>query len=117
MGVACRKDILLVAAAAPALDPEHGVAVLGLHQEAELHLQLLRAAGEVEDFLRLRGQVLQLRAQTGERLLQSQKLVAIFFHELTPVFEGEAAVALGQQREEEQGPLAHALQRARKRGR
>ena len=112
-----QENILLVASAAPALDPEHGVAVFGFHQEAELHLQFLRAPGEVEDFLRLGRQVLQLRTQAGERLLQSQKLVAVFFHELAPVFEGETAVALRQQREEEQRPLAQALQRARERRR
>src|SRR6185437_5383227 len=116
-GSGLQENILFVAAAAPALDPENGVAVLGLHQEAELHLQLLRAAGEVEDFLRLGGQVLQFRTQTGKRLLQPQKLVAILFHEFAPVFEREASVARGQQREEEHSPLAHALQRARKRGR
>ena len=65
MGVACRKTFCLSRPAAPALDPENGVAVLGFHQEAELHLQLLRAPGEVENFLRLGGQVLQFRTQAG----------------------------------------------------
>ena len=48
-----QENILLVAAAAPALDPEDGVAIFRFHQEAKLHLQLLRAPGKVEDFFRL----------------------------------------------------------------
>ena len=50
-----------------------------------------------------------------QRLLQSQKLVAVFFQELAPVLEREASVARRQQSEEEQRPLAQALQRARQR--
>ena len=112
MGVACRKTFSSISSAAPALDPEHGVAVFGFHQEAELHLQLLRAPREVENFLGLRWQVLQFRSQAGERLLQSQELVAVFFHELAPVLECETALARRQQGKEEHRPLTHALQRA-----
>ena len=67
-----QEDILpLSRAAAPALDPEHGVAVFRLHQEAKLHLQFLRAPGEVEDLFRLRRQVLEFGTQAGKRLLQA----------------------------------------------
>ena len=75
-GRGLQENILLVAAAAPALDPENGVAVLQFHQEAELHSNLLVAAGKVEDLLQLKA-LLQFRTQAGSALLQSQKFVAI----------------------------------------
>ena len=59
------KNVMLVASAAPAFDPEDRVAVFGFHQEAELHLQLLGAPGEVENFFRLGRQILQLRCRGG----------------------------------------------------
>ena len=107
------KNILPVTAAAPSLDPEDGITIFRFHQEGELYLQFLRAPGEVEDFLRLCGQILQIGTQSGERLLQSQEFVAVFLHQLTPVFESETAIAGRQQGKEERRPLAQALQRAR----
>ena len=41
-----------------------------------------------------------VRTQPGKRLLQSQEFIAVFFQELAPAFEGETAIALGQQGKE-----------------
>ncbi len=49
--------------------------------------------------------------------MQSEKFVAVFFHELAPIFETEAAITLGEERKEERRPLANALQRTRHRRR
>ena len=104
------QENILVAPAPPALDPENRVAVLGLHQKPS------RTCNSCARRAKLKTSpawwVGSPTEPAGSVPAASQKLVAVFFHELAPVFEGETALALGQQREEEQGPLTHALQRA-----
>src|SRR5512146_3009302 len=98
--------MLLFAAGAPALDPEYGVGILMLENEAELDVQFLRPAGKRKSFLRFRWHVLDLRCNANQRLLNSEKFIPIFFQELVAVLKGEAAITLGQKRKEKRGALA-----------
>ena len=50
-------------AKATALDPKDGIRIFVFHDEAKLHLQLLRTARERKNFFRFLGQLFQLRAQ------------------------------------------------------
>ena len=72
------------------LDPKNRVAVLGLHGEGKLHLQFLRAPHEVENFFRLLRQAFEFSGQTSQRLIQREKLIAIFFQEFAPRLKHKA---------------------------
>ena len=130
IGVACRKTFCLpadfsrlvlwslcwlnsaLASTAAALDPENGVAIVGFHGEAELHLEFLSAPHEVENFLGLLRQAFQFARQASQRLIERQELIAVFFQKFAAGFEGKASFARRQQREEELRPLAQTAQRS-----
>ena len=71
-------DVEFVAPTTPPLDPEDSIWIFRFHQESQLHLQFLRTSGKVEDFLRLGRKIFQFRSQSGKRLLQRHKLLAVF---------------------------------------
>src|ERR1039458_582465 len=103
------KDVLLRAASAPAiaatLDPEDGVALLGLQDESQVDTQLLYPACQGVYLVGLVGNGLQLGVQVQQRILQAKILVAILFQELRAVLEREASLSRRKQREEELRPV------------
>ena len=100
---------------APPLDPEHRVAIVGLHGEAQLHLKFLRSPHKIENLLRLLRQAFEFARQPRQRLIEREELVSVFFEKLAPRVEREASFSRRQQREEELRPLPQASQRSRKR--
>src|SRR6516164_2334250 len=80
-----QKHVLLSSATSAsftsAFDPEHGVLLIGLHHEAELHPQLLHPAAEIVYLFWLLGHRLQLDVKVHQGVLQADVLVAVFFQE------------------------------------
>ena len=107
-GCLCGEFIL----PAPPLDPENRVAIVGLHGETELHLDFLGSAHEVENFLRLLRQAFEFAREPGQRLIEREEFVSVFFQKLAPSLEGKASFARRQKRKEELRALAQAPQRS-----
>src|SRR5664280_3656500 len=103
------KDVLLRAASVPAiaatLDPEDGVALLGLQDESQVDTQLLYPACQGVYLVGLVGNGLQLGVQVQQRILQAKILVAILFQKFWAVLEREASLSRRKQREEELRPV------------
>ena len=97
----------------PALDPEDRVRVLVFHDEAKLHLQLLRSTCEGENFFGLLRKLLQFRAQAVQRLIEGKKFLAVFLQKLAAGVEGEPSFVRGQQREKQLRALPQRLNRSR----
>src|SRR5579863_8268748 len=97
-----------VSSSAAALDPENGVAIVGLHRETKLHLDFLSAPHAVKNFFRLLRQAFEFACKASQRLIEREELIAIFFQKFGAGFEGEAAFARGKQREEKLRSLAEA---------
>ncbi len=96
------------AAPAAALDPIDRVLLAALHEERELGVEFVGAADEVVDLVGLAGDGLELGVELADDVLEADELGAELFEKLLAVGEGEAAVALGEQREEKLRALADA---------
>src|SRR5581483_4029758 len=99
---------LATAATAAPLDPENRVGILGFHGVSELRLNLLGAAHEVEDLLRLLREGFEFTRQPGQGMVEGDEFIPVFLQEFTPSFEGEAPISGGENREEQLGAVAQA---------
>src|ERR1700757_2121293 len=97
---------------APSLDPEHRVAVLRFHREAELHLNFLCPADELKNLFRFLRKPFELSRKTRQRLIEGDELVSVFFQELAACLEREPSITGGQQREEKLRAITEASQSA-----
>ena len=59
-----------------------------------MHPQLFRTARQVEQFIRLFFDRLNLAVQMHQCILEREKLFAVFFQELAPRFKGKTSIAL-----------------------
>ena len=71
-------------------------------------MEFVAAADEVVDLVRLAGDGLKLGVELADHVLEADELGAELFEESCAVGEGEASIALGEQREEKLRALADA---------
>src|SRR5580658_4809736 len=95
-----------------ALDPEHGVAIIRFHGEAELHLEFLDAPHEVENLFGFLRKTFQFAGQPHQRLIQCQELISVFFEKFPPGLEGKASFSRWQQGKEKLRLLPQTSQRS-----